>query len=66
MTRDYPALGICNGCRMATTEAWPKRRRALRCMNRDAGQKRGAVIGFLPAGYEDYPVYTPAWCPERK
>lgn len=66
MTSDYPALGICNGCKMAATEEWQKGRHALRCMSRDAGWKYGVVVGFLPAGYGDYPVYTPAWCPERK
>lgn len=65
MTGDYPAHGTCNGCQMEAREAWPKGETAMRCMSRDAGWKCGAVIGFLLGGYEDYPVYTPAWCPRQ-
>ena len=65
MTGDYPAHGTCNGCQMEAREAWPKGETAMRCMSRDAGWKYGAVIGFLLGGYEDYPVYTPAWCPRQ-
>lgn len=65
MTRDYPARGTCNRCRMGIREEWGRGKTVIRCGNQDAGWKYGAVIGFLLGGYEDYPVYTPAWCPRQ-
>lgn len=65
MTGDYPAHGTCNRCRMGIREEWVRKKTVIRCGDKEAGWKYGAVVGILPEGHEDYPVYTPAWCPRQ-
>lgn len=55
----------CKGCSAVHKELWPKGKAAYRCMDPEAGQRRGHVIETAKAEYEAS-LIRPAWCPRKE
>lgn len=54
----------CKGCGALQKEEWARGKIAFRCMDRDAGQRRGHVIEVEKAELTPS-VIRPAWCPRK-
>lgn len=54
----------CEGCGSLQREDWAKGKTAYRCMNREAGQRRGYVVEVEKAELTPALV-RPAWCPKK-
>lgn len=53
----------CRGCSAVHKDLWPKGKTAYRCMDPEAGQRRGRVVEV--SREKDPSLLRPAWCPRK-